>query len=683
MDENQNAAIKYSIYDSQNKGVKDLFGINENTGFVYLKTNAETHENEMFQFFVRATDGGVPSMHADVPVDVYIMASSESPPVFEKKDRELFLSENSPPGTVISRIKLSSNFSAKYRIISGEEVDPQFSINDDGELRLAKTLDRETKDTHLIAILAETDASPPLTAFTEIVLRVRDENDNSPAFESNPYSLTLAENIDKGSSIMKVHARDADSGPNGDVRYSLASDVGDIGNIFDIDAYSGWLTTLVPLDREKRGDYKFQVIGTDNGQPKHSTRTTVIIKIKDYNDCGPTFKQDGYEASISEDSLPGTVVLQLETTDADVDLISPIEYYIVDGDPLSQFQIRQTGELFIVKGLDRESVDHYDLEVIVTDGKFTSKTKISIKIIDANDNPPYCLKYRYRETLSEGTKPGTFVLQVLANDADEPANARLRYYLTGNGADEFALDKDTGSLKTAKGLDRETQAKFQLTAHVQDRDHPGWECSSEITIVLSDLNDNKPLFSMNPYSVTLPEDAEVGTLVTKIHATDADVGINRKVKYNFIDSYKDHFKIAQDSGIVTLAKPLDREQKAIYNVTIQATDQGNPKLSSLVYLIINVQDVNDSPPIFTSKHFFATISESSEVSAEVIRVLATSKDIGINAEIYYSIIGGNEHKKFAMNNKTGLITLADPVDYERAKDYFLTINGNVFCINNL
>lgn len=210
-DENENAAIKYTIYDSENKGVKDVFGINELNGGVYLKFDAEKFENQMFQFFVRAHDSGMPSLHADVPVDVYVMAPSEIPPLFEKKEKNLFVSENSEPGTLISRIALTSNATATtFRIISvDDDDDPQFTINGDGELRLGKTLDRESKDLYYINILAETDSSPPLTAVNEIELRILDVNDVIPSFESNLYSLAVAENVEKGSSILKVHAHDA------------------------------------------------------------------------------------------------------------------------------------------------------------------------------------------------------------------------------------------------------------------------------------------------------------------------------------------------------------------------------------------------------------------------------------------------------------------------------------------
>lgn len=677
-DEHQNAVIKYTIYDTQHTGVKDLFCIDADSGALYLSKTADHMENQMYQFFVRAYDGSSPSLNSDVAVDVYVMSASDVPPEFEKKERILFLSESSPPGTVITRLKLlMTNSSAKYRIATETNADaPQFTIADDGELRLAKALDREQCDLHYIGVYAESDSSPSLTAFTEIRLHVQDENDNAPIYESARYHLVLAENIEKGTSIMKVTAHDADIGSNADIRYTFnADEAGDVVNIFDIDAHTGWISTLVLLDKEQNAEYNFAVIASDNGQPKNSAIASVSIKLKDYNDCPPVFRNVSYAASVGEDALPGTVIIQLTTMDADITLQTPIEYYIMSGDSQSQFQIRQTGELYVAKGLDREMHPWYTLGIIATDGRFTAHTNVTIQILDANDNPPYCLKYRYQEILSEGVHVGTFVLAIQATDADEAENSKLRFFLTGNGDDDFSLDENSGHLKTARQLDRERQSRYTLVAHVQDHDRSGWECSSQIEIIVSDLNDNAPVFSMDVYSVSLPEDAEIGTLVTKMHATDADIGLNRKINYSFIDSHRDHFKIIGDSGIVTLVKPLDREEKEIYNLTVQAVDQGVPKMFSTVFLIVNVQDINDNPPEFTSKYYVTSITEQSPIGSEVMRVLATSKDTGINAIVAYSFIGGNEQHKFDINNETGVITVADTLDFERARDYFLTIQA--------
>lgn len=152
-------------------------------------------------------------------------------------------------------------------------------------------------------------------------------------------------------------------------------------------------------------------------------------------------------------------------------------------------------------------------------------------------------------------------------------------------------------------------------------------------------------------------------------------GINRKIKYSFIDSADNHFKIEPDSGIVTLLKPLDREQKATYNLSVKAYDQGTPQLSQTIKLFVLVLDINDNPPEFAYKAYHVTVPEIEFVGKEIVSVLATSKDTGVNAEIFYSIVGGNEHKKFEIHPKTGALRIVEPLDYERAKDYLLTIQA--------
>lgn len=524
-DSDNSALVDYTIYEKTNSGVLELFAINQTNGGIFLIKSAIPWESQVFQFFVRARDNGKPSLFADVPVSVLIMASTDQPPLFERKGDKFFLSENSQPGTIITKLKMATNVSVSYRIIS--EMDnnrPQFNIDDNGQLSLAAPLDFETKDSYIIGVLAETDASPPLAALAEIHLQVLDENDHSPIFESNPYIISIAENINEMTSLLKVTAHDKDQGNNGEVRYHFSPETEEAANVFSIDSYTGWISNLVKLDKETRPEYKFHVTATDNGHPRHITQTTVIIHLKDYNDQPSLFKKKVYDGAINEDALPGTVILQLETTDNDTDLTSILTYYIISGDPKAQFQIRSTGEIYVSKNLDREEISFYKLTIVVTDGVFTDTTEVNIDILDANDNPPYCLRHRYRHILSEGVNPGSYILTVMASDKDDSDHSKLKFILTGDGAEYFALDKELGHLKTNKPLDRELISKYSLTAIVQDRDNVAWECSSQIEIVISDLNDNAPLFSLPHYTVTLPEDVEVGTLVTKVHATDVDIG---------------------------------------------------------------------------------------------------------------------------------------------------------------
>lgn len=216
--------------------------------------------------------------------------------------------------------------------------------------------------------------------------------------------------------------------------------------------------------------------------------------------------------------------------------------------------------------------------------------------------------------------------------------------------------------------------KYSLIAHVYDKEN-STQCFSHIEIKVSDLNDNAPIFIMPYRSVSLPEDVEMGSFVVRIKARDSDSGKNRKIKYILLDSSNNHFKISRETGIITLNKPLDREQKASYNLTLKAVDLGTPPLSTILHFTINVQDINDNPPEFTSKQYYAIIPENEPIDSDVVRVIATSKDSGINAHIFYTVVSGNEHGKFHINEKTGMISIANAVDYEKERDYVLTVRA--------
>ncbi|XP_023211773.1 fat-like cadherin-related tumor suppressor homolog [Centruroides sculpturatus] len=224
-------------------------------------------------------------------------------------------------------------------------------------------------------------------------------------------------------------------------------------------------------------------------------------------------------------------------------------------------------------------------------------------------------------------------------------------------------------------MDREQHPRYNLKAHVQDQNRPDWECTSQVEILLGDVNDNAPVFTEEIYSIAVLEDSEVGTLVTKVHATDKDIGYNRKITYSFVDSAHEHFAVDKITGIVQLKKPLDREEKAMYNLTIQAEDHGTPQLSTSATLLVMVQDVNDNPPEFTQRFYFATVSEISTPGTKVIRVAATSRDSGINAEISYSLIDGNGLVDFTIHPKSGIISVAKSLDYETVHEYMLIIQA--------
>lgn len=132
-------------------------------------------------------------------------------------------------------------------------------------------------------------------------------------------------------------------------------------------------------------------------------------------------------------------------------------------------------------------------------------------------------------------------------------------------------------------------------------------------------------------------------------------GLNRRIVYSLVDSAAGVFSINPSSGVVFLEKPLDREIQDSYRVRVQAADQTGAasSLSTQVDLIVMVLDVNDNPPIFQKQDYAVTVPEDVAVGTELLRVFASSKDIGVNAEIYYSISTGNELGKFDIDRAKG------------------------------
>ncbi|XP_022242412.1 fat-like cadherin-related tumor suppressor homolog [Limulus polyphemus] len=681
LDLGEAASLEYSIYERNNSNILKMFHITRDQGEVSLMKSAEELDNSVYQFFIQAQDRGFPPQRTEVPVTVYVKSPREQAPQFDKLSYEFFLNENSEIGKIIATISIvypeevTYSFAPTVEESSAHLYLSSFSIDNHGRIMQVAELDREERDTYNLTIRVEASSQPQLASYTDVSIILMDENDNSPMFVSNPYQIIVAENVEESYTVARLVAFDLDISNNAEIVFSFGDDAEEITRVFDLDTHEGWIITKAPLDYESVPWYNFSVIVHDNGSPQLSSQTMVNIQVKDYNDNSPVFRQSYYESSIFEDALVGTVIIVLEVNDPDSDPGHVLQFYITSGNPQDQFQISKTGEMYLNKQLDREQTPNYKLTVTVTDGRFVSTSVVAVEVLDANDNPPICHSSKFTEMVSERIEPQTYILTVKATDKDEERNSQLFYYLTGDGNGDFFINPTSGLLQTSKPLDREHQPRYHITAHVQDKEKKEWECTSLVDILLSDVNDNSPEFERDIYTVTIPEDSKVGTLVTKVHAVDKDLGKNRKIVYSFVDSANGSFTIDNQTGIVCLHRPLDREQIAFYNLTAQASDCGTPQLSSISFILVRVQDINDNPPEFVSKFYHANVLESDEVGTEIIRVLATSKDTGVNAEIMYSIVNGNDLSYFTIHPKSGVISVAKTLDYEEVKDYILTIEA--------
>ncbi|KAJ7405115.1 Protocadherin Fat 3 [Willisornis vidua] len=684
-DEGTNADITYAI-EAESENVKENLEIDSLSGIITTKESLIGLENEFLTFLVRAVDGGSPQKESVVPVYARILPPEVPPPKFSEPFYSYTISEDVPIGTVIDVIKAQHNQTLIYSLIKGntpESNRDDFFVIDrqTGELKLEKNLDHETTKWYQFSIRAlYSNEDYNVVSSVEVSIQVKDANDNKPVLESNPYEAFIVENTPAGTRVIQVKGTDLDSGLNGQVTYSLdPSQELEIIDCFAINMETGWITTLKELDHEKRDTYKITVVASDRGEKNQLSSSAVVeVTVTDVNDNPPRFTAEIYKGTVSEDDAPGGVIAILSTTDADTEESNrQVFYYITGGDPLGQFaieNIQNEWKVYVKKPLDREEKDNYLLNITATDGTFATKAVVEVKVLDANDNSPICEKTLYADSIPEDALPGKLIMQVSATDADIRSNAEITYTLHGTGAEKFRLTPDTGELKTLMALDREQQAVYHLL--VKATDGGGRFCQANIILTLEDVNDNAPEFTTDTYSITVFENTEPKTLLTRVQATDADAGLNRKIHYSLVNSAEGQFSIDEFSGIIHLEKPLDRELQAVYTLTLKATDEGLPRrLSSTSSLIVSVLDINDNPPVFEHREYSASVSEDILVGTEVLQIYAASRDIEANAEITYSIVSGNEHGKFSIDSTTGAIFVIESLDYESSHEYYLTVEA--------
>ncbi|XP_049721123.1 protocadherin Fat 1 isoform X2 [Elephas maximus indicus] len=684
-DEGSNADVTYAI-EADSESVKENLEINKLSGLITTKESLIGLENEFFTFFVRAMDNGSPTKESVVSVYVKILPPETQLPKFSEPFYTYTVSEDMPIGTEIDLIRAEHSGTVLYSLIKGNTPesnrDEVFVIDrQSGRLRLEKALDHETAKWYQFSVLARCARdNAEVVASADVSVQVKDANDNSPVLESNPYEAFIVENLPGGSRVIQIRASDTDSGTNGQVMYSLDQTQSvEVVESFTINMETGWITTLKELDHEKRDKYQIKVVASDHGEKVQlSSMAIVEVTVTDVNDSPPRFTAEIYKGTVSEDDPPGGIIAILSTTDADSEEINrQVTYYITGGDPLGQFaieNIQNEWKVYVKKPLDRETKDNYLLTVTATDGTFSSKAIVEVKVLDGNDNAPVCEKTVYSDTIPEDALPGKLVMQVSATDADIRSNAEITYTLFGLGAEKFTLNPDTGELKTLAPLDREGQGVYNLL--VKATDGGGRFCQAHVVLTLEDVNDNAPEFSADPYTITVFENTEPGTLLTRVQATDADAGLNRKISYSLTNSAEGQFSINELSGIIQLEKPLDRELQAVYTLTLKAVDQGLPRrLTATGTVVVSVLDINDNPPVFEYREYGATVSEDVAVGTEILQVYAASRDIEANAEITYSLISGNEHGKFSIDSKTGAIFVIESLDYENSHEYYLTVEA--------
>ncbi|XP_064209194.1 protocadherin gamma-A11-like isoform X19 [Anguilla rostrata] len=416
----------------------------------------------------------------------------------------------------------------------------------------------------------------------------------------------------------------------------------------------------------------------------------VIVEIMDVNDHAPVFPKNEINIEISETALPGARFLLDSAFDPDVGVntiqsysLRPTDNFVLK--PKSRSDGNTDLEMILQTPVDREMQEELSLILTAVDGGNPQKSgdmKINIKILDANDNAPVFTKKLYRAAVSENSLKGTLVTKVSATDADKGVNGEVTYafrQVARNSMGLFEIDGRSGEIFVLGNIDFEKANNYELK--IEAKDHGGFTDSCDVIVDVIDVNDNIPVISVTSFTNPISESALPGTTVAVINVKDSDsdengqvtCAITQDIPFTIKSSLRNYYTLLSDEF-------LDRESVSEYNITIIATDEGSPPLSSKKTLHLKVSDVNDNPPIFQKRVYFAHIYENNSPSVSIFAVSATDADCCQNARVSYivedtEVSGARASSLVSVNSESGIIYATRSFDFEQLRQLEINIRA--------
>ncbi|XP_028367142.1 cadherin-23 isoform X1 [Phyllostomus discolor] len=696
------AVVTYQLLGAQS----GLFDIDNSTGVVTVKSGVvidrEAFSPPVLELLLLAEDIGLLNGTADLIVT--ILDDNDNWPIFSPAALTIHLLENCPPGFSVLQVTATDEDSGLngeliYRIEAGAQ--DRFLIHPvTGVIRVGNvTIDREEQESYRLTVVATDRGTVPLSGTAIITILIDDINDCRPEFLNPIQTVSVLESAEPGTVIANVTAIDRDLNPK--LEYHIigivAKDdtdrlVPDQEDAFAVNINTGSVMVKSPLNRELVATYEVTLSVIDNASdlPERAVsmpNAKLTVNILDVNDNTPQFKPFGityYTEKVLEGATPGTTLIAVAAVDPDKGLNGLITYTLLDLVPPGYVQLEDSsaGKVIANRTVDYEEVHWLNFTVRASDNGSpprAAEIPVYLEIVDINDNNPIFDQPSYQEAVSEDAPVGTVVLTVSATDADSGNFALIEYSLV-DGEGKFAINPTTGDIYVLSSLDRERKDHHILTAVAKD--NPGdiasnrRENSVQVVIQVLDVNDCRPQFSKPQYSTSVYENEPAGTSVITMMATDQDEGSNAELSYSLEGPGEEAFHVDVDSGLVTTRRPLHSYER--FNLTVVATDGGEPPLWGTTMLLVEVIDVNDNRPVFVRppNGTILHIKEEIPLRSNVYEVYATDQDEGLNGAVRYSFLkstGNRDWEYFTIDPISGLIQTAQRLDREKQAVYSLIL----------
>ncbi|KAM3672578.1 protocadherin-18 isoform 1-T1 [Ammospiza maritima maritima] len=549
-------------------------------------------------------------------VEVEVLDINDNSPQFSRALIPIEISESAAVGT---RIPLDSAFDPDvgdnslhtYSLSANDFFSIDVRTRTDGakyaELIVVRELDRELKSTYELQLTASDKGVPQRSGSSLLKISISDSNDNSPVFEQQSYIIQLLENSPIGTLLIDLNATDPDEGANGKVVYSFSSHVSaKIIETFRIDPEKGHLTLLKQVDYEVTKSYEIDAQAQDMGPNSIPAHCKIIIKVVDVNDNKPEINLNLMStereevACISEGSPLDTFVALVRVQDKDSGVNGEIACKLHGH---GHFKLQKTYEnnyLILTNAtLDREKRSEYILTIIAEDKGTPSLSTVkhfTVQISDENDNPPHFQTNRYEVVILENNSPGAYITSVTATDPDLGDNGQVTYTILENSVlgssitTYVTIDPSNGAIYALRTFDHEEVN--QIAFMVQARDGGSQQLISNATVVLTviDVNDNAPVIvgpalRNSTAEISIPKNAEIGFLVTRIRATDRDSGMNSELSCSIAaDKENNIFVMDPQTCDISINVSVESVPAKQWEFLVIVQDKGSPQLSTKALL---------------------------------------------------------------------------------------------------
>ena len=521
------------------------------------------------------------------------------------------------------------------------------------------------------------------------LFQITDLNDHAPEFSESILNLMVPETAGVGVTWALPRPTDPDAAQNGLQRYEMLERGGPFKLLVSNRTSGGVelrLGLTSSLDREATETYSLHIIAYDGGVPERSGTLSVNVVVSDSNDNSPVFTQPSYRTDVPEDTPSGRVLTQVTAIDAD-DGDSGRVFYELSQQSQQWGQLfevdRDTGEVKLIGDLDHEEREKYQLVINALDmgtDPIPSSTEVIINVEDINDNTPLVTVEGVSASggieVLENMIPDAVVAHIFVVDSDSGDNGDVLCELEDGEQQQFYLNNvydNMFQLLTRVSLDREEKALYDLIVVCSDHGATVLSQRKEFQVVVTDQNDNPPVFNQYSHTASVQEGNQEGVPLFSLNATDVDLGESGRVSYYLLED-STFLDVEPNSGLITTSGEFDFETKKEHRVRVVARDHGEPRKSSYADVLIHVININDEPPMFLQTSYFFSIPEDSASGSYVGRVDSISIDTAASNVTSYFIDSSSDNAElFQIHPTSGEIRTLGHLDREERSDHSIFI----------